>query len=311
MKILFCGSSEFSMQPLERLAERHEMVAVITVPPKPRGRGLDVIPNCVHEFARSKGILCKTPEKLKQTEIVRELGALNAEALVIASYGKILPSDWLALPKRVALNIHPSLLPKYRGAAPINWQIINWEIRSGVTIFRMDQGLDSGDIVAQEEVFLEEGEDALSLSKRLSRLSADMVLKVLESVEKGSASFVPQDPSLATYAPKLKKEDGLIDWTKPAREISNRVRGLVPWPCAHTFFYGESIQILKTRAEDLTPEGEPGEILEIDKQGFLKVRAGKGTLLIDRIKPSGKREMSGLEFANGRRIHAGMHFGSL
>jgi len=311
VKILFCGSSEFSMPSLERLVSSHEVVAVVTVPPKPSGRGLDVIPNCVQAFARSKGISCKTPEKLKNPEVIEELKGLDFDVLVIASYGKILPASWLALPARVALNIHPSLLPKYRGAAPINWQIIHGERRGGVTIFRMDEGLDSGDIAACEEILIAGEEDAIALSRGLSLLSADLIIKVLEEIEKGGVSFRPQEAALATYAPKLKKEDGLLDWTKPAQDIANRVRGLVPWPCAHTFFYGESLQVLKAKAEDLKADGEPGEILEIDKRGFLKVRAGKGALWVERVKPSGKREMSGLEFANGRRIHAGMHFGSL
>lgn len=307
MKIIFFGSSVFSCPILEKLSSAHEVLAVVTTPAKPQGRGLKLLPNPVEELAKAKRVLSLAPPDLKDPAMREKVLALGCDVFVVASYGKILPPAWLSVPGKFPLNIHPSLLPKYRGAAPINWQLMRGEALAGVTVFRMEQGLDSGPIAAQREFAIGAQEDAVSLARKLSLVSCEVVLEVLQKAEADALSFIPQKAEEATLAPKLKREDGLIDWARPAIAIANQVRGLVPWPCAHVLFKGEILQVLKARvSETRSAGGKPGDILEISRNGFLRVRTGNGDFLIDQVKPAGKREMTAHEFAIGRHLTAGM-----
>lgn len=308
MNLLFLGSSDFSLPFLETLlASDHKVVAVVTTPTKPKGRGLKIQPNPVEILAREKGLLLLAPAKLKDPEALESVQGIGVDVLVVASYGKILPSSWLRLPKKLPINVHPSLLPRYRGAAPINWQIVNGEERTGVSVFKMEEGLDSGDILAQVEMPLEMTDTAATLAEKMGHEGSRLLLKVLREVEEGSVAFAPQDPSQATYARKLTKEDGLVDWGKSAVEIHNLIRGMIPWPGAYTHFQGERLGILSARLEGPgCAEGKPGQVLDVHKEGYLRVHTGEGAVLLDRVQPPGKREMTGHEYAIGRRLGPGM-----
>jgi methionyl-tRNA formyltransferase len=309
VNILFFGSSSFSLPVLETLfASGHKVTAVVTTPAKPKGRGLKVEPNPVQALAREKGVPCLAPAKLRAPEALEEAAKYPCDVMVLASYGKILPGSWLALARISPLNMHPSLLPRYRGAAPINWQIIDGAEKTGVTIFKMEEGLDSGDIAAQQEFPLGSEQDALMLSDFLAQKGAAILLTVLARAETGTLSFRPQDPAQATYAPKLKKEDGVIHWNENASRIAGLVRGLLPWPTAYTYFQDKPLQVLKAEADEMAcATAKQGEILEVNKSGFIRIQTGQGSLLVQRLKPAGKREMSAGEFANGYRIAPGMH----
>ncbi len=310
MKVIFLGSSEFSLPSLQvLLSSQHQIVACITTPSKPKGRGLKVESNCVQNLAQDKQLTCFAPAKLNDTQLLENLRQLNPEVLVVASYGKILPTSWLKLPKKLPINVHPSLLPAYRGAAPINWQIINGETKTGVTIFKVEAGLDSGDILAQAQLPLDAKDDAVSLSKKLAEQGARLLQEVLGQIETDSFLLTPQNHEQATYARKLKKEDGLIDWDRSALEISNLIRALVPWPSAYVYFQGALVKIMRGRASSPScAESKPGVILEVNKTGFIRVQTGRGALLIERVQPAGKREMTAHEFAIGHRLSSGMKF---
>jgi methionyl-tRNA formyltransferase len=313
VKVLFFGSSEFSLPSLTALAgSPHSVIACVTTPARPQGRGLKVVSNPVERFANEKGIPCLAPETLKDPVALEEVKKRGpVDIFVVASYGKMIPEAWLKIPAKLPLNVHPSLLPKYRGAAPINWQILNGESQAGVTLFVVEKGLDCGDILAQKAWPLGEDETAVTLEKTSAEEGARLLMETLEAVERGPVRAVPQDLALASYAPKLKKEDGLIDWTKPAREIDRRVRGLLPWPAAFTFFRGESLKIVAAVPDRIAcAEAGPGNIIEISKsQGTLRVQTGEGTLTVARLQPAGKREMSAHEFAIGQRLVPGMTLG--
>ena len=311
MNILFLGSSEFSLPFLKTLGgSRHRVSAVVTTPSKPQGRGLKIQPNPAQLFAEEQGLPCFAPGHLKDPDLLESLKKRAPDVLVVASYGKILPPNWIQLPSRFAINVHPSLLPKYRGAAPINWQIIRGETRTGVTIFKIEAGLDSGDVIAQKECPLGREDNAATLSQKLANEGAPLLMKVLETIDAKSIRLVPQNGEEATYAPKLKKGDGLIRWNQAAEDIRNLVRGLIPWPAAHVVFQGEPLKVLEAEAEPVAcAEAEPGVILEINKTGFIRVQTGQGALLVERVRPAGKREMTAFEFSIGRRLSPGIFLG--
>ncbi len=307
MKIVFFGSSDFSVPFLETLLNSpHKISAVVTTPSKPQGRGLKIQPNPVQVLAEGKGVTCLVPAKLKDEQALDAVKKMEPDVLVVASYGKILPASWLALPKKYPLNVHPSILPKYRGAAPVNWQIIRGEKQAGVSIFKMTQEMDSGDLAAQKAFPILDEDDAPSLLGRLAREGTGLLTEVLEKAESGTLRFAPQNHAEATLAPKLKKDDGLIDWKKSAAKIANLVRGLAPWPGTYILFKGESLKIIKARLQNpACAEGKPGQILEINKSGFIRIQTGQGALLIERVQPAGKREMTAHEFALGQRLQPG------
>jgi methionyl-tRNA formyltransferase len=304
MRIVFFGTPAFAVPTLRALLRSgEEVIAVVTQPDKRRGRDRLPSPSPVKDLASQSHCMVLQPATLKESLFPEELQDLNPEIIVVVAYGKILPPMILNLPPRGCINVHASLLPKYRGAAPVQWAIINGEKITGVTTMYMDMGLDTGDVLLQEETAIEEDDNAETLGRRLAELGASLLLKTLEGIKEGSVVRKPQNGK-PTYAPPLKKEDGRVPWSKTAIEISNMVRGMYPWPCAYCYFQHERIKITKARAS--AGSGIPGKI---EKAGAeLIVGTGEGVLRIIEIQPEGKRLMRAEEFLRGRHIQEGTFF---
>ncbi|HWN99634.1 MAG TPA: methionyl-tRNA formyltransferase [Blastocatellia bacterium] len=306
------GTPEFAVAPLARLiGDGHQIAAVFTQPDKPAGRGKQMHTPPVKTFALEHGIPVHQPAKIKSNEEVRAVFEQAApDACIVAAYGKILPAWLLEIPRLGCLNVHASLLPKYRGAAPINWAIANGERETGVTIMQMDAGMDTGAMLAKQTIQIGETESAPELSARLSQLGAELLSDNVNRIERGEIKPEIQDDSEATYAPMLKREDGLIDWRRSAREISNRVRAFQPWPGAYTFLRGVRLTIWS--AKEVIPEsvdseirGEPGTIARIDSTGVL-LRCVEATVLrVEEMQLEGKRRLSARDVANGLRLAVG------
>jgi methionyl-tRNA formyltransferase len=309
MRLIFMGTPEFAVPSLARLVEDgHEMVAVFTQPDKPAGRGNKLQPPPVKLFAIEHGIPVHQPARIKNNEEVRAVFERSAaDACIVAAYGKILPQWLLDIPRLGCINVHASILPKYRGAAPINWAIANGERETGVTIMQMDAGMDTGPMLATRRVEIVSGETAPELSERLSRLGAEALSDTLPRFERGEIQPVAQVDSQATYAPMLKREAGLIDWSMTAREIANRVRAFQPWPGTYTLFRGS--RLIFWRASEVTAtvsEGtESATIIGIDKDGITIACAGPAALHIEEVQVEGKRRVPARDFANGMRLGLG------
>ncbi len=306
MRLVFMGTPQFAVLPLRALAAAgHDIAGVVIRIDKPSGRNRILTAPPVKRAAQEAGLAVYQPRRVRDPEFVETLRKINPDIIVVAAYGQILPKDILFLPKHGCINIHASLLPAYRGAAPINWAVIRGESRTGITIMQMDEGMDTGAILLQESIPIEPRDTAGTLTEKMSQLGAKMVAAALPLVEAGKLAPVVQDGSKATLAPILKKEDGLIDWTAPAAEIHNRVRGLSPWPGAYTFFEGKLIKILETEA--VPGEGEPGMVYAPDRS-TLAVGTGSGLLRIVGIQPEGKRPMNSGDFLQGHREIVGKKF---
>lgn len=308
------GTPEFSVPSLERLIlDGHEIAAVFTQPDKPAGRGKHLHAPPVKTLALGHGIAVHQPSKIKSNEEARAIfETISPDACVVVAYGKILPQWMLAIPRLGCINVHASLLPKYRGAAPINWAIANGERETGVTIMQMDAGMDTGPMLTQRSIAIGDEETAPELSARLSKAGADLLSETLPSVERGEVAPLPQDDSKASYAPMLKRVDGLIDWEMEAREIANRIRAFQPWPGTYTSFRGGRLMIWRggeapgTGSRNIVAiEAGPGTILSIDEFGIAIACGGLSTLLIQEIQIEGKRRVSAREFANGARLKPG------
>lgn len=321
LRIVFMGTPEFAVPILERLVRADcAPVAVVTRPDRPRGRGKRMAPSPVKEAAGGRGLTVLEPEKLRDPAFLARLAELRPDVIVTAAYGKILPREVLDLPARACLNVHPSLLPEYRGPAPIHRALMNGDARTGVTIMHMAEEMDAGDILLQQEVPIAPGEDRGALEARLADAGAALLLAALRLVATGEAPRRPQDHARATYAPALTPADEVIDWTRPAQAIVNRVRALAPVPGARTTLAGMPLKIL--RAEALpgeaatsgggagaaaggaapTPAAAPGEVTEVRAGAGFVVAAGEGAVLVHRVKPSGGREMAAADFLNGRPV---------
>jgi len=310
VKLIFMGTPEFAVVQLARLLQDgHEIAAVFTQPDKPAGRGKLLHEPPVKAFALKHALEVNQPAKIKSNEDVREVfERIAPDACVVAAYGKILPEWLLAIPRLGCINVHASLLPKYRGAAPINWAIANGERETGVTIMQMDAGMDTGPMLAKRSITIGDDETAPELSARLAELGAGLLSETLSVVERGEAQPMSQNDDEATHAPMLKREDGLIDWRMSAREISNRVRAFQPWPGTHTNFRGSKLIIWRAREidsnEPISSElGEAtGSILSIDDFG-ITLMCGQGTTVrVEEVQIEGRRRMSAREFANGARL---------
>src|SRR5215467_6019654 len=323
MRLIFMGTPEFAVAVLERLVgDGHQLVAVFTQPDKPSGRGNKLQAPPVKITAKKLGIAVYQPARIKTNEEVRlAFESIRPDACIVAAYGKILPAWLLLIPRLGCINVHSSLLPKYRGAAPINWAIANGETKTGVTIMEMDPGMDTGPMLGSKVLEIGEYETAVELSKRLSKLGAELLSEKLPLVERGEIEHLAQDDSQASYAPMLKREDGLIDWSMPAKRISDRVRGFQPWPGSYTVFKNARLIIWRARpvSLDLTsPLGhesrdgetkrlrdEPGTIVTQDKTGIVITCAENSFLRIEEIQLEGKRKVSARDFANGARLGIG------
>jgi len=318
MKIIFFGSSNFAVHILEELARGEDISLVVTQPDRQKGRALKIAPTPVKSKAEELGIKTFQPPRINTKESVEFLKKFNADLFVVVSFGQILSKAVLDLPRLRCINIHASLLPKYRGAAPINWAIANGEKETGVTVMKMDEKMDEGDIILKEVVFVSEEDDAVTLSEKLSRKGAKLLLDTIRLMRDNEVEFIPQDHSKATYAPKLKKEDGIIDWKKSAGEINNRIRAFVPWPGCFTYLDKKILKICKAMPVHLPgePDGspgrwtknEPGTIVEFNKKDMF-VKTGKGVLSIQELQLEGSRRMTAEEFIAGhKQISPGLIF---
>lgn len=304
MRVAFFGSSPFSLPSMQALAAsaRHVLVGVAAQPDRPSGRNRQVQRGVIHQAALDAGVPVITPERIGDPEAMAVLAGWKPDAIAVASFGQYIPTRVLALPPRGVINVHPSLLPRYRGAAPLQWSIACGETVSGVTIFYVAQRMDAGNIILQEEHPIEPGETAAALSERFSVIGASLMLRALDLMEEGRAPSVPQDESRATYAPKIGKTDGRIDWSLPARVIQNRIRGFQPWPGACFMHGGQTIKVW--RAEIVEGRGRPGEVLDVRGAGPV-VMCGEGALRLLEVQPEGKKIMAGSAFLCGHSWKVG------
>lgn len=311
MKIVFMGTPQPAVVCLQRLLEDgHEIVAVYTQPDKRVGRGQRLSYPPVKEFAEKLRLKLFQPFKIRNSEQINLFRSHNADVVVVVAYGKILPKEFLEAFPNGAINVHFSLLPKYRGAAPVNWAIANGERFTGVTTMKMDEGLDTGDILLQQEIEILPDETAVELTDRLSILGAELLSMTLKNLDKIQPR--QQDETLATYAPILKKEDGLINWNLTAREISDRVRAFQPFPTSYTYFRGKRLTIWRCRqiSDDSMFTAEPGTLIHSSNK-TLHVACGENTVLqIEELQPEGRKRMHASDFINGWRPSSGEKFSS-
>ena len=307
MRIVFMGTPTFAVPYLRRLVFDFDVVGVISQPDRPKGRGRKTAPPPVKECAKEFGIECIQPEKIRRGEVYGWIIDKKPELIVVVAYGKILPTRILEIPRKGCINLHPSLLPKLRGAAPMNWSLINGDAMTGITVIQMNAAMDAGDIILQEESAIAPEEDYGALSRRLAEEGALVLLKAVRLIEEGKETRTPQDESEVTFAPKIDREMCAIDWHGSASEICDLVRGLTPFPGAYTFAGGKRMKVLKAAVASLaSPEiPGPGEI-DLGVTGrTLLVGTGDGVLEILRLKPEGKRSMSAEEYMRGYQVQEG------
>jgi methionyl-tRNA formyltransferase len=308
LRIVFMGTPELAAVSLRALFQSPEIqvAAAVTQPDQPKGRGLKLQPSPVKELALREKLAVLQPERARDEAFLHQLGEIRPDLIVVAAYGHILPAGILDLPRFGCLNVHTSLLPKYRGAAPIQWAILNGETETGVTLMKMDAGLDTGAILAQDRTPIQPADNAQTLHDRLGALGAALLVKTIPGYVSGKIIPQPQPDSGVSHAPKIRKQDGRIDWRQPATAVWNRVRGLFPWPGAFTQLADSSrTLLLKIReAEVVAQPGEPGEILSADKNGIV-VGCGPGSLRILTLQPEGGRWMRAGEFLAGHALKPG------
>ena len=305
LRVVFFGTPEFAVPTLRRLLDsRHPVVGVVTQPDRPRGRGQKVSSSPAKALALEHRVPVIQPDRLRTPEVVEALRAWNPDVGVVAAYGKIIPEAILNLPRLGMINVHASLLPKYRGAAPVHRAIIDGERETGVTIMRVEKLLDAGPMLAVVTRPIGPDETSDVVERDLAELGAPLLVSVLDRIGAGDVTQELQDFMLCTYAPKLTKEEGLIDWTLPSLYIHNRVRGLYPWPHAYTYLDGRRLIVLKTRRVDDRTDAPPGTI--VDRSNGLQVATGHGErLALERIQPEGKRPMTAREFLSGHSVTLG------
>jgi methionyl-tRNA formyltransferase len=313
LRIVYFGTPMFAVPALEKLlSSRHEVVAVVTQPDRPRGRGQHVHEGPVKSVAAAHGVPVLQPEKIKEPSFHDALRARAPDLGVVAAYGRILPGAVLTLPPHGLINIHASLLPAYRGASPIQHAVINGDPETGVSIMRVVPDLDAGPVFATARRVLTSDETSLDVEEDLARLGADVMLTVVDGIARGDAVATPQDESRVTHAGKLTKADGLLDWSQPALKLHNRVRGLHPWPHAHSFLGGRRYVILRTQIPDPggagVTTGPSGVILAAHGDDLI-VAAGDDVLRVLQIQPEGKRPLTAREFLAGHRVRVGERFG--
>jgi methionyl-tRNA formyltransferase len=308
MRIVFLGSGAFAIPPLEALLDAgHEVAAVVTQPDREKGRGREVAPPPVKPVALRRGLEVRQPRRIREPAALDDLRRLRPEILVVVAYGQILPKAVLEVGPRGAVNVHASLLPLYRGAAPIQWAIVRGEAETGVTTMLLDEGLDTGPILLSRSTPIGSEETAGSLQERLALLGAPLLVETLDRLESGSLVPTPQDPSRASLAPLIRKEDGRIDWSHAALDVARRVRGFDPWPGAWSLLEGRSVKILAAAPASggHDPRAEPGAVIGL-RADAVTVACGGGTALdIRRLQPESRRAMDAAAFAAGARLRAG------
>jgi len=309
MNVVFMGTPDFAVPALRNLIEHNIKVrAVVTQPDRPVGRKRIITPPPVKELAVKSGIPVFQPERVKNDDFIKTLSKIQPDLVVVVAFGQILSKAILEIPTIGCINVHASLLPKYRGAAPIQWSIINGEELAGVTTMWMDEGLDTGDMFLKESIPVDINWTSEDLFNELSDLGGHLLIKTIESINSGELIRIPQEHDKSTYAPMLKKEDGEIDWSQGAIKIHNLVRGTYPWPGAYTFRQGKKIKIWKTRVYDASNKAEPGRFLGVIKdEGFI-VGTGEGGLLIEELQVAGKNRMKAFEYLVGHNMKEGESF---
>lgn len=309
MNLVFMGTPEFSVPTLQRLINSdHTVLAVVTQPDRPKGRGKLLVAPPVKIVAEQYGIPVLQPQRIKAPDIRQQLNDLAPDALVVVAYGQILPESILQIPPMGCINVHASLLPKYRGAAPFQWAIIQGEHETGITTMMMDKGMDTGDMLLQQRVPIEAEDTAETLHDTLAQIGAQLLLRTLQGIEDGSVVPIPQNHEAATYAPLFKKHNGLIDWNDSAQAITNKVRGMLPWPGAHTHFQGKMVKLLKVAVEaSYPPEAEtvPGTVVALDPRQGPVIATGEGCLRVLEIQPQNKKPMRCSDFCRGYHVQIG------
>jgi methionyl-tRNA formyltransferase len=307
MKIIYFGTPDFAVPSFQALIESGEdVISVVTQPDKVKGRGHQLSQPPVKELALSRGIRVLQPSGIRTPEFFDEIARLAPDIIVVVAYGKIVPPSILSLPPFGCVNVHASLLPQYRGAAPIQWALINGDEKTGITTMLLDEGMDTGDILLREEVEIYEEDNAYTLSSRLSQVGACLLMKTIKGLKDKMIIPSPQG-GRATFAPPLKKENGRINWSLSAREISNLIRGTYPWPGAYCYLNGEKINITKAKVVPHNNKGTAGQIEQITGSDIL-VSAGNGILALSEVKPEGKKIMSASAFMHGRHLKEGATF---
>jgi methionyl-tRNA formyltransferase len=308
LRLVFFGTPPFAATALRRLlASPHPVAAVVTQPDRPRGRGQKVSFSAVKALAIERGLPVLQPERLKTPEFQQALRELQGDLGVVAAYGRILPDAVIATPRLGMINIHGSILPKYRGAAPVHRAVIAGDTETGVSIMRVVRELDSGAVFDVARVPIGADETSADVERRLAEVGAELCASVIDAIAAGTAREMPQDDASATYAPRLTKEEGLLDWGRPSRELHNRIRGLHPWPHAHTTIAGQRLLVLRSVPVTAPLRGAPGEILKAVGDELI-VATGDGALRLIELQPEGRRAMSAREFLAGRRVAAGDRF---
>ncbi|MGN0170753.1 MAG: methionyl-tRNA formyltransferase [Lachnospiraceae bacterium] len=327
MRVIFMGTPDFAVETLNRLiAGRHEVVLAVTQPDKPRGRGKEVSFSPVKEAALKAGVEVFQPVRIKEPDSVRRLRDLHPDVIVVVAFGQILSKEILDIPRYGCINVHGSLLPKYRGAAPIQWAVLNGDERSGVTTMKMDEGLDTGDIIMKREIMLDPDETAGSLFDRLQEAGAELLMETLDALEEGSAVYTPQEEEKATKTRLISKKMGKMDFEKPAQELERLVRGMNPWPSAYCSIHGKVLKIWKSSVANSEEEAlceehrkanekkygdankgkNCGQIICVTRQNIY-VQTGKGVLRLDEVQIEGKRRMSCEEFLRGYPVEEGIN----
>ncbi len=322
MRIVYMGTPEFAAIALDALVKGHEVVAVITQPDKPQGRNRKLVPTPVKVKAQEYGIPVYQPQKVRDEETVQMIREYHPDVIVVAAYGQILPESILNIPAYGCINIHASLLPKYRGAAPIERAILDGEQVTGVTTMYMEKGLDTGDMIDKVEVKIEADDTGATLHDKLAKAGANLIIKTLSKIQDGTVKRTKQDDTESCYAAMLTKEMGQIDFSRPADELERLVRGLIPWPCAYTDIDGKNVKIYKASVvkmddayknavqekTEVSLAFAPGEIVEVTKK-YIVIACGKDALMIKNLQPEGKKAMDTAAYLNGNPLKTGMYAG--
>ena len=305
MRIVFMGTPEVAAFSLERLLQGQEtVIGAVTQPDRPSGRGQKTVPSPVRKVGESHGVPVLAPEKIRDPSFLDVLKKWAPDLIVVVAYGRILPRQILELAPHGCLNVHYSLLPKYRGAAPVAWTIIDGEKQSGVTTMHLVEKMDAGPIFLQRAIPLAEDETGISLQAKLAPLGAELLVETIAGLKAGKITPKDQNESGVSYAPLLKKEDGFIDWKLPAAALERRVRGLAPWPSAFTYLAGNLLKIHRARVIEMATEAAPGEVMKADKEG-LWIATGNGVLSLEQVQLENKKRMTAGEFLNGTRVEKG------
>lgn len=303
MNIVVMGTPEFALPTLKKIHNSsHCILSVITQPDRPKGRGQKQVDSPIKKFALENNLPVLQPATVNTQEFIASLLKNRPDYIIVVAFGQILSEAFLKIPKQFCINLHSSLLPKYRGAAPINRAIVNGDTRSGVTTMIMDKGMDTGDILLVDETPIEQNDDAQSIHDKLSEQGGELVLETLSRLQKNDLLPTSQNPDLASYAPKLKKEESLIDWKMDAENIFNKIRGLSPWPGTHTFYNGKRLAILKGETVQGKSSDRPGHVERITDTG-IEVGTGRNRLKITELKPEGKKAMPAKSFLSGYKIN--------